>query len=74
MLVESDMIAGGFQSVMDQLSSFAMAAEDAAVAVDYSSSQASEYSNYSLYGTLALVSCKANDIDNLDRSHPVRCD
>lgn len=68
MLVESDsMIAGGLQSVMDQLSSFAMAAEDAAVAVDYSSSQASEYSNYSLYGTLALVSCKTSDTTNLPR-------
>jgi hypothetical protein len=68
MLVESDsMIAGGLQSVMNQLSTFAMAAEDAAVAVDYSSSQASEFSNYSLYGTLALVSCKTNCINNLAR-------
>jgi hypothetical protein len=71
MLVESDsMIAGGLQSVMDQLSSFAMAAEDAAGAVDYSSSQASEYSNYSLYGTLALVCCNTNDINNLAHSLP----
>jgi hypothetical protein len=68
MLVESDsMIAGGLQSVMNQLSTFAMAAEDAAVAVDYSSSQASEFSNYSLYGTLALVSYKTNCINNLAR-------
>lgn len=50
---------GGLQTIMDQFSSFTMAAEDvaavAAVTTDYSSSQASEYSNYSLYGTLALV-------------------
>ena len=47
---------------MEQLSSFTMAAEEATAAAvvatqtDFSSSQNSEYSNYSLYGTLALVS------------------
>lgn len=50
---------GGLQTIMDQSFSFTMAADDvaavAAAATDYSSSQASEYSNYSLYGTLALV-------------------
>ena len=53
------MAVGGLQTIMNQFSSFAMAAEDAAAVAaattDYSSSQASEYSNYSLYGTLALV-------------------
>jgi hypothetical protein len=59
LLVESEIAMGGLQTIMDQFSSFTMAAEDvaavAAVTTDYSSSQASEYSNYSLYGTLALV-------------------
>ena len=51
-------MSGGLQNVMEHLSSFSMAAEEAVTAVqtDFSSSQASEFSNYSLYGTLALVS------------------
>ena len=44
---------------MDQFSTLKIAAEEVATAaattVDYSASQASEFSNYSLYGTLALV-------------------
>ena len=59
MLAESDSVMnGGIQNVMEHLSSFSMAAEEVAAAVqtDFSSSQASEFSNYSLYGTLALVS------------------
>lgn len=59
LLVESEIAMGGLQTIMDQFSSFTMAADDVAAAAaattDYSSSQASEYSNYSLYGTLALV-------------------
>lgn len=59
MLAESDsLMNGGLQSVMEHLTSFSIAAEEAAAVVqtDFSSSQASEFSNYSLYGTLALVS------------------
>lgn len=63
MLAETDsLMNGGLQSMLEQFSSFTMAAEEAAaeavavaVKTDFSASQASEYSNYSLYGTLALV-------------------
>lgn len=53
------LVGSDASTIMDQFSSLKIAAEEvaavAATSVDYSASQASEFSNYSLYGTLALV-------------------
>ena len=75
LLVESETVmSSGMQSMMEHLSSLSMAAEEAAAAVatqtDFSSSQASESSNYSLYGTLALV--RKNFEEHLFRLHAIR--